>query len=337
MSLNLTKRGKIWHYSGTIAGRRLRGTTGATEKTTAQRIASQIETDAWASRLDAPEERLTMAQAFMAYRDAEKPTRFLELLEDHWKDTLVRTVTSGAIRQAAITLYPDAKPATRNRQAIVPTVAAINHAASLEWCKRIKVERFKVQTRPKRPVTGAWASAFQAEASPHMGALCRFMYESGARLGEAVSLVWGDVDLERRQIVIGRTKNNEGRMARVTPNILTALANLPSNRNAEDRVFRYFDGQNVGQTWDGVIKRAGIERLTPHSCRHGFATTMLRAGVDVKTVAKWGGWKDTRVLLDTYAHAIEDGAVIDDVFGTELTQGDNAKTLSHSNKREKTA
>lgn len=37
-----------------------------------------------------------------------------------------------------------------------------------------------------------------------------------------------------------------------------------------------------------VCTRAGIERLTPHCCRHGFATSMLHRGFDVKTVAERG-------------------------------------------------
>ena len=47
-----------------------------------------------------------------------------------------------------------------------------------------------------------------------------------------------------------------------------------------------------------ALDRARIKRLTPHSCRHGFATMMLRNGFDVKTVAKLGGWKDAAIVLN---------------------------------------
>jgi len=333
MSLKIQRRGKIWHYSGTVAGRRLRGTTGSSDKAIAQRIASEKEQSAWNRRFDGKGAGLTMAQAFIAYLKSEKSARFIDRLAAYWRDTLVADITAGAIRQAAINLYPKAGPATRNRQAIVPTQAAINHCAELDWCKPIKVKRFPIETKPKKFATDAWVTAFQDNSSAHLGALCRFMFETGARIGEAVSLTWHDVDLDKRKARIHQTKINDQRDARITPKVLAALANIPSNRCPADPVFQYSNRENVRKVWDAAIERAGIEKLSPHCCRHGFATAMLRKGVDVKTVARWGGWKDVRVLLETYAHANDDPSIVDEVFGTELTQTDNSKLVNHWKER----
>ncbi|MEZ5763293.1 MAG: hypothetical protein R3D69_02845 [Xanthobacteraceae bacterium] len=83
-----TSEEKTWHYRGTVAGRRLRGTTGATSKDIAARIASEIEAQQWKRRTDGPEAVLTFAQAAMLYRAAGRSARFLEKIEDHWKKTL---------------------------------------------------------------------------------------------------------------------------------------------------------------------------------------------------------------------------------------------------------
>jgi hypothetical protein len=40
MPLTIYRRGEIWHYRGTVAGRLLRGSTRTADKTTAQRIAA---------------------------------------------------------------------------------------------------------------------------------------------------------------------------------------------------------------------------------------------------------------------------------------------------------
>ncbi|MEM1151891.1 MAG: tyrosine-type recombinase/integrase, partial [Pseudomonadota bacterium] len=75
--------------------------------------------------------------------------------------------------------------------------------------------------------------------------------------------------------------------------------------------------------------RAGIKPLTPHSCRHGFATDLLRAGVDVKTVAKMGGWKDATTVLRTFAHAQEERNITEVLFSTILTKPSQRSTVTN--------
>src|SRR5436309_8846444 len=176
MPIKIYKRGGIWHYRGTVAHRRLRGSTGTANKETAARIAAEIEDQTWKRCLDGPQAVLTFAQAAIKYRAAGKQARFLEPIEDYWKDTLVRDITPGAIRDAALTLYPKASNATRNRQAIVPIVAIINNAAESELCTRIRVTRFKVETKSKKPATLEWVHAFMAHSTPHLGGLALFMF-----------------------------------------------------------------------------------------------------------------------------------------------------------------
>ena len=79
------------------------------KKATAQRIAVDIEARARRRHLDGDGAEVTFAQAAFGYRQAEKPSRFLDKIEDHWKDTLSRKISAGAIRQAAWTRYPKAK------------------------------------------------------------------------------------------------------------------------------------------------------------------------------------------------------------------------------------
>jgi integrase len=328
MALKLFKRGSIWHYRGTVAGRRVRGTTETEDKARAQRIAAEREGREWTRHLDGPGSTLTFADAAIAYREAGKSTRFLEAVEDHWKDTLVRDINQAVVHKAARKLFPNAGPATRNRQAIVPTQAVINYCAEQEWCPRLRVKRFKVDAKIKQPATQEWVNAFAANASAHLGALCMFMFGTGARVGEAVALTWQDVDLTARTALIRQTKVNDERLAHLPPPVVAAIANIPSNRNPDDLVFKYVNRESVRQVWDKAIERASIKKLSPHCCRHGFATTLLHRGVDVKTVAKLGGWKDVATLVKTYAHAMGDRTVTDVLFGTNPTQNENKEAIT---------
>lgn len=338
MPHEIYKRGKIWHYRGTVAGRRLRGSCGTSEKATAQRIAAQVEAKQWRIHLDGPEAHVTFAQAAISYRNAEKATRFLSMIEDHWKDTLIKEMTPGGIKQSAIDLHPNATGATRNRQVIVPTCPIINHAASLGWCDSIKAKRFDVEAKTKDYATSEWVNAFAAQAVkdnlPHLAALCFFMYGTAARLGEAIRLQWADVDAQNKTArLYGWKPKPWSRNPHLPSVVMAALEKIPSNRNPDESVFQYAEGGSVKQVWDNVIKRAGIKRLTPHSCRHGFATAALRKNVDVVTVAKLGGWKDAATVLKYYAHAREDRTLSDVVFDTELTQPETVTLTTNGKQR----
>jgi integrase len=325
MPVKVYKRGQVYHYSGTVAGERIRGTTGTASKDIAQQIAAREEARAWKRDLHGPEAVLTFADAAVLYRRAGKSTRFLERIEDHFKDMLVKDINAGSIRQAALDLYPKAGPATRNRQAIVPTQAVINHAAELELCPVIRVKRFKVEKKEKTPVSWEWVKTFAEHNKPHLGALAMFMFLTGARISEALAVTWKDINFQKRTVLIRQTKIGEERIAHLPGPLLIALANLPRDQ----KPFRYPHRNAVITIWRTACRRAGVEQLSFHACRHGFATAMLHAGHDPVTVAKRGGWKTPRHVFETYGHAVEDIAITEQLTDALVTQLDaeSSKTL----------
>ncbi len=273
-----------------------------------------------------------------AYLDAEKPARFIARLNDHFGDTRVKDLTPEAIRQASRRIYPSATPATRNRQVIKPVQAAINHCAALGLCNRISIPRFAEVPRKKVPADLNWVRAFcdqaQLDGLPHLAALCVFMFGTAARVGEATALTWTDVDLPSGKAIIRMGKPTPWeRTAHLPPEVVAALANIPSNRRPADEVFGYAGRGSVTKVWNATAARAAIAPLTPHCCRHGFATAMLHMGYDPKTVAERGGWKDATTVLRTYAHAMSDPTVTDRLFDPELTHGSGRGPVSSSQKK----
>lgn len=319
MPLKLYRRGKTWHYRGTVAGRRLRGSCKTADQAKAARKASQIEEREWKRDTDGTEAVLTFAQAASSYRAAGKPTRFLDRIEDYWKDTLIRDIKAGAIRQMAMELYPSATNATRNRQAIVPCQAIINHAAENELCPYIKVKRFKIEKKIKPPFTLEWVNKFcQHATNDYIGALALFMFATGARISEALAVEWQHVDLQRRTAIIPKSKISEQRLVNLPARVVVALGNLIQIKDRP--VFFYRKRGDCMRQWDNTVENAKLRRMTPHSGRHGFATTVLRSGIDAKTGAWLGGWKNIRHFMETYAHAIEDITQNEVIFDAKLTQ-----------------
>jgi integrase len=308
MPLKLYLRNGVWNYRGTIGPAerrsRLRGSCKTADKDIAARQIAEIEANYWKGHFDGPGAILTFARAAQLYRKSGKSDRFLKPIEDYFKETLVKDINKGTIRQMAIELYPNGTGATRNRQGICPAQAVINFAAESELCSPIKIKRFKVDAKVKEPVTLEWLRAFSAQAAPVIEALAWFMFLTGARIGEATAVQWEDVSLNGGTVLIKESKVSKERISHLPTPLVAMLSNLP--RVNERPVFVYQHPDDIVRAWHGAIKRAKIKRLTPHSCRHGFATGLLRRGVDVVTVAHLGGWKTPAQVLKTYGHALKD-------------------------------
>jgi integrase len=329
MSLKLFKRktrdgSYIWHYRGTIAGHRCRGSTGTSDKTNAARIASEVESRHHERHLDGPQEVLTFPQAVSYYLKAEKPSKYLAKIIAHWGDAKVKEMTAGAIRQSAIDMYPDASGATRNRQVITPAQAVINHCAELELCPPIRIKRFKFEKKIKQPITVEWLDTFCAHARPMMAAFATFMFATGCRFNEARRLEWTDIDFQQRTILVRKTKNKRQRQPHMPTRLLVSLANLPR----DEKPFPWSES-SMRRFWDKDVAKAAeavpsFVRLTCHSCRHGFATKLLRDGVDPKTAADLGGWDSVSLFIETYAHAMQKPSLTEGIFDTPVTRGDAA-------------
>ena len=99
-------------------------------------------------------------------------------------------------------------------------------------------------------------------------------------------------------------------------------------RHKHRPLFVYRTYGDMIETWREEIRRAKIARLTPHCCRHGFATELLRRGLDVHTVAWLGGWANAKQVLETYGHAIKRRDLTDLLTDTPLTQAIDHVALS---------
>lgn len=320
--------GDIWHYTFTVEGRRIRASARTADKAIARDVAIKHENRERRAAVHGPETVITFTQAVGLYLDAGKDSRFVLAALDYFKDTLLSRVTPPMVRQAAIELYPNGAPATRNRQGISPIQAIINFAADKGLCPPLRVRRFPVQRVERAAGDKIWLAAFQRAARgkgrPGMAAYARFMFETGARLSQALVLQWGDVDLTAGTAKLVTRKTGPGggtwmRSAHLTPAMVAEMANL---ERKGPRVFGFNTRSNVTKVWNDIVAGAKIAGLDRHEAgRHGFATEMIvRNGIDIPTAADAGGWKSRRLMLDTYAHGEGVKETINAVFGTQRTQ-----------------
>jgi integrase len=332
MSLKLYRRpgSDVWHYRGTVgppsARERLRGSTGTANKADAAREASIIEERYWKGHHNGPGAIVTFDQACTMYLASGRSETFLVPIRKYFKDTPIKDVSATKIRTMTVELFGHVSNNSKNRMGIAPAQAVINFCAESELCPPIKVKKFKAEPKEKEPATLEWVQGFMAHAKPHLGAYALFMFLTGCRPSEALGVDRDrDLDLQKATVIIRQTKTvrdatveSRDRTAHLPPMLVAALANLPAVPNRPLFVYETFGA--LIQTWDSVIKAAKITRLTPHCCRHGFATELLRRGVDVHTVAWLGGWASAAQVLATYGHAIKRRDLTNVLVGTPLTQ-----------------
>ena len=315
--LKLSKRGQTWWVSGTINGQRIRESTGTTIQAIAEQYATTRELEAHKVQIFGEESVITFAAALNLYLDSGKSDRFLLPLLTEWGHKKIKDIKPGHVHDLCRKIYPNAGPATQNRQVITPVQAIINHAAKRGLCNAIKVERFAVEKKIPKVGNQEWLAAFVAHASPHLGALAMFMAYTGARISEAVRLEWKDIDFDNQVALLHQTKT-EPRVCALPQPLIIKLANL---ERANDRVFRYASRNSMQTPWKTAEKKAGIEHIAPHDAgRRFFATELMQAGIDPVTVAKAGGWNSKRMVLEVYAQPSDTREAVQQVFGTKLTQ-----------------
>lgn len=118
----------------------------------------------------------------------------------------------------------------------------------------------------------------------------RVAFYSGLRLGELYALqVDGDA------LVLHDTKNGDRRAVPVHPKIRHLLRRLPLTAPKI----------TVQRAWQRARALVGLEHVTLHDLRHSAASEMVNAGVDLYTVGKVLGHRDSR-STQRYAHLTAD-------------------------------
>ena len=123
MSLELYRRGKTWHYRGTVGPtgnrKRLRGSTHTKDKDTASRQIADIEKRYWDGHHLGPSAILTFDQACTQFLADGKPFMVgavdaVQVARDHFKGKLVKDIKSNAVRAFANEVWwrPASTPST---------------------------------------------------------------------------------------------------------------------------------------------------------------------------------------------------------------------------------
>ena len=145
--------------------------------------------------------------------------------------------------------------------------------------------------------------AIEARHPGHMPEL-EIALNTGLRLSEMYALTWENVNLSRRVLTVPRSKNGEMRHVPINSVALCAFLELRKRGDGGGRVIRNVKGLPLSDPrhwFEAAVRVAKIRDFSWHCLRHTFASRLVMAGVDLRTVQDLLGHKSIAMTV-RYSH-----------------------------------
>lgn len=175
-----------------------------------------------------------------------------------------------------------------------------------------------------------------------------FIAGTGCRIGEALGLTWGDVDLRERTARIAMQCDRRGRRVPVKtansrrtldlPGVVVSMLAAHKLAAPDTSPGAYVFASITGSAMDApnvaarglraACKRAGVPVIGPHGLRYAHGSALLEAGWDLAAVSRRLGHGSVAVTATIYTHLIEDEARrrerrsrLDALYGSSVAAG----------------
>ena len=234
--------------------------------------------------------------------------------------TTTEPVAASTLRHALFTLCTILNSAVED--GLIPSnpAARFGRIAKTSGSEVAQVEVF-------RPAELRAVLEVAARDFPAMHPLILTLARTGLRLGEAIALQWGDIDLGQRTILVRRsrrrgqtriTKNGKARRVDMSRQLCEVLSGWRTLQEAEAAV----DGRELPagvfpsieqstddqdgfrRDWTTILRRADVRYRKPHTLRHTFASMLIQAGEPLTYVQQQLGHHSAAFTLAVYGHLI---------------------------------
>ena len=283
-------------------------------------------------KLDPAESRIkidTIAALYLADRAGAAPKSH-SWLKATWENHLEpffggylasRITTEKMIEYRNERLEAGASPTTVNKELTILRAIFYHGFEDYTPPKVSRMPKFPEHLKEPPPrqgfLTDEQYDALQIHAQyPWLKALLAMAYTFGFRRSELVGrpqrkqspMRVKQIDLTNRTIHLfaGETKNDEGRVVKMTDEVYDCLRVCVAEKKPDDAVFTWEDGSEVKDfrgSWSKMTKAAGVNILL-HDFRRSAARNLLRAGVS-RDVAKRITGHRTDSMFSRYAIVAE--------------------------------
>ena len=310
------QRKGVWYIDYSFNGRRVRKKVG-TSRRFADCALREIEYRAMAGdSLDTVrpkkvlfenmcDEYLVVAKANKTAKSYERDLTSTRTLLKVFRGQLLAEITPQELERYKCQRAACVAPSTVNRE-----LGCIKHMfnVAVQW-GYLRENRLRAVRKLKEPpgrvryLNPDEIERLLACCSPVVRPIVIMALNTGMRKGEILHLRWGEVDLHNRLVKITRTKNNELKILPLNDRLYDLLLSLERGR-PESYVFANPNGKpyrDVKKGFAAALRRAGIEDFRFHDLRHTFASRLVMAGVDIRTVQDLLGHKDIKMTM-RYSH-----------------------------------
>jgi len=333
--MGLYRRGKVWWISITVGGKRYWVSTKTDNRRVAEEIHAKVllelsrstpantVTQPQGNQEKAPKRKDLTYEEF--YRDRYLPycegrhatvwrtkQYFLYVLPDWFKAlTLDQITTEKVERLQSYFIRKQLAPATCNKYI---SILKASMTKACEWelisedrLKTIrKVKLLKGVTKRLRYLNPEEIQKLLEACDEHLYPIVLVALHTGMRKSEILLLKWSNVDLKNGLLLLEKTKNRERREIPMNDTLKQVFSRLFVKRRLDvDWVFPswksgkpYYD---LKRSFNKAVKKAGITDFHFHDLRHTFASQLVMAGVDIRTVQELLGHKSLTMTL-RYAH-----------------------------------
>lgn len=324
---SIRKKGKRWYYRYyDPSGKRREIALHTTDRKIAERLAEIYDRQLEDSKNPELLANATFAEILHLYLDFISPQKSPQTMRDY--ETIARRLEQyfGNFRisklrefhviQSLHEMEQRGYSLESRRKTLMLLRQVVRFAIKRGYIVSDPTEGIKLR-RDKRPGRLRWFTVeelqriFQKaqELYPQVAHIYRFLYYTGLRRGELVSLKWSDVDLRRKVLKIQDSKSPEG--YRRVPLREEAIEILQSLEKLSDWVFVNpdtslpWDASFLSKTFTKILKSCKIMGASLHTLRHTFASHLAMAGVPLDVIRDLLGHSSVQIT-EIYAHLAPD-------------------------------
>ena len=192
--------------------------------------------------------------------------------------------------------------------AVKDRVIAVSPASQLRvpWKKPQAVRRIIPTVAQFEAIVASICAQQYADTAQVAGDFIEFLGLAGLGQAEASSLKWGDIDWTKNRLHIRRHKTDTHFYVPIYDHLRPLLERLRKEGRARVSANALVFGiKDAKKALASACQRLGLPAFSQRNLRQCLIVRLMRAGVNVKLIAKWQGHQDGgQLIMDTYTEAL---------------------------------